>query len=607
MLEQRKTTAFKPAFHQWLSANAQILMRVLRIGGFALLAVTGVLLVLVLIHQGLLPLLAWFFPSLETSLYDLAVYGAYPTRKYISFNLESPRPSAVKWEDSCENGHVFVGPYGSSVTHSGPVMLDPLGGLVWMTDQYDDVMNFRMQEYRGENFLTFWYGDKHGTQGQGELVMLNSKYEIAHRVQAVGPTVKGDLHEFTLTDEGTALITIYKVTQMDLSGMGWGRSSKGWALDGLFQEVDVATGDLIFEWKASDHFKAEDSYYWQPFAGYIEYIPFDFYHINSVQKDSKGNYLISARHFHSITYIDGKSGETLWILGGDSKDFTDISNGKASDFKWQHHARWRSEEEGIISLLDNGVAGPLRVDAPYSRGMLIQVDQANRTAKLVQTYVSMGKVRATSQGNLQILPDNNHVFISWGATPAYTEFAIDGTLLCEVHLGASALFWWERMKTYRIFKVWEWIGEPEYPPSAKIESDSLYVSWNGATEVKYWELQGAKEGADGDDAFESIDIIEKRSFEEAFILPSKGDYVRYRVAALGNEKQLLHTSDPVELESSGASVFGVILGICAAVGTVVGVWYLLRLWARRRPGRKLFTWDANGKLFSREKYQYSKL
>ena len=597
-----------PAPRQWLSPKrVQTLKRVLRIGGFTLLAITGIFLLLAFIHQAILPCLAWIFPGLRIFNYDLGVYGAYPTTKYVSFNLESPQSTRVKWEDSCENGHVFVGPNGPSVIHDGPVILDPKGNLVWMTDKYESVMNFRMQAYKGENFLTFWHGDKHGSQGQGEIVMLNSQYEIAHTIQAVGHNVRADIHESMLTDEGTALLTIYNITQMDLRGLGWGRTSQGWVYDGVFQEIDVATGNLLFEWRASEHFPAEGSYYWHPFGGYVESIPFDFYHINSVQKDSKGNYLICSRHFHSITYIDGKSGDVLWALGGESDHFTDLSNGKASDFQWQHHARWRSEEEGIISLMDNGVAGPLHVDAPYSKGMVVKVDQNNRTAELVQTYVSDGKHRAASQGSLQILPDNNHVFISWGATAAHTEFALDGTPLCEVHLGAGALFWWERMKTYRIYKVWDWVGTPSYPPSAKIKGDTLYVSWNGATEVKYWELQGAKAGRKGDESFDSIDVVEKHSFEEAFVLPDEGNYVLYRAVALGGDKQVLHYSDPVEPENGAGSVFGVLVGICAAIASVVGVWYLLRMWTRRRPGGKLFAWDSNGKLFGWEKYQYSKL
>ena len=37
-------------------------------------------------------------------------------------------------------------------------------------------------------------------------------------------------------------------------------------------------------------------------------------------KDSKGNYLLSARHVFTITYVDGRTGEVIWHLGGGHLD-----------------------------------------------------------------------------------------------------------------------------------------------------------------------------------------------------------------------------------------------------------------------------------------------
>ena len=549
----------------------------------------------------------WCFPDLETFLFDFGVYGPYPTRDYVSFDLNSPKPSRVRWDDSCDGGYIFVGPNGPSVPQSGPVIIDTNGELVWMSHDWGAIMNFNVQTYKGKNYLTFWAGNKSGSVGQGDMLMLDSNYKVAYRIKAVGEGNRGDLHEFRITDEGTALVTVFNNTQADLTQMSGFRPSDGWVTDGMFQEIDIETNELLFEWRAIDHFNPEDTYYFDPFGGYWESHPFDYYHLNSIEKDSKGNYLLSSRHFHSITYIDGFSGDVLWVLGGGSEDFLDLSNGSASDFQWQHNARWVSEEEGLLSFMDNGVAGPLHVDAPYSKGKIVKLDLENRTAELVQEYVSEGELRAASQGNLQLLP-NDHVLVGWGAAAAYSEFLKDGTLLCEVHFAAAWLFWWERWKSYRVYRIHDWIGKPEYPPSAKIGSDGLYVSWNGATEVRYWELQGARHGAKGDQAFESIDIIEKRAFEEAFILPAEGEFVRYRVAALDDERNVLHYSDPVKPSRSTGSWVGVVLGICAALGSAVAVWLLLRAWARRRhDGNKLFTWEPAGSLFSWEKYQYSRL
>ena len=135
------------------------------------------------------------------------------------------------------------------------------------------------------------------------MILLDSNYKEAYRIQAVGDGNSGDLHEFRLTKDGTALISIFNNTQADLTRMkgGW-RPEDGWLTDGMFQEVDVETNELLFEWRALDHVKPEDTFHFDPFGGYWESHPFDYYHLNSIEKDSRGNYLVSSRHYHHFIY-----------------------------------------------------------------------------------------------------------------------------------------------------------------------------------------------------------------------------------------------------------------------------------------------------------------
>jgi hypothetical protein len=67
----------------------------LRIAVFALVAVASLLVGLFILHQALLPILAWFIPALEVPFYDLAVYGAYPEQEYVSFDIPSSQPNLV--------------------------------------------------------------------------------------------------------------------------------------------------------------------------------------------------------------------------------------------------------------------------------------------------------------------------------------------------------------------------------------------------------------------------------------------------------------------------------------------------------------------------------
>ncbi len=140
----------------------------------------------------------------------------------------------------------------------------------------------------------------------------------------------GDLHDFRITEEGTAIFTVYQVVTTDLNSLGK-HLPNGEVWDCLIQEIDLATGELIFQWRALDHYAVTDTYRDIGDDGPIGRA-FDFFHMNSITKDLKGNYLTSSRYMHSITYINGKTGEVIWVLGGKRNMFKDLSKGKATNF-----------------------------------------------------------------------------------------------------------------------------------------------------------------------------------------------------------------------------------------------------------------------------------
>lgn len=65
----------------------------------------------------------------------------------------------------------------------------------------------------------------------------------------------------------------------------------------------------------------------------------DVKHLNSIEKDSQGNYMISSRHYSTIYYLS-PAGDILWQLGGKNSSF---QMGEGTDFYWQHDARWIEE------------------------------------------------------------------------------------------------------------------------------------------------------------------------------------------------------------------------------------------------------------------------
>ncbi|EKG10517.1 Arylsulfotransferase [Macrophomina phaseolina MS6] len=495
-------------------------------------------------------------PFIADQAYDNGDFGAYPYQEYKSSPLKGPRVNILATSDRCYGPDelMFLNPRGRSVVPGpNPMILDQAGNLIWSLDgkPYGETYNLNVQEWNGQQYLTFWGGDDTvGGHGQGYYYMFDSTYTQVRQISSVGP-IQGDLHEFRFTRNGTALLSVYEITPADLSPIGG--PSNGWVWDGAFQEIDLATGNLLFTWKSTDYYAINDTYHRYGGGGDAPSNPFDYFHINSVDKDELGNYLISARYTHSLTYIDGRTGAVLWVLGGKRNAFADLSDGRATDFAWQHDARWHANNTQI-TLFDNGAEAGLYT-AERSRGLRLAVDQANMTVSLLREYVNPHHpIISSSQGSLQVLPNGN-VLLGYGYNGAYTEFSENGAVLCDTHFGPEARFEQGEVQSYRVQKA-KWVGRPAAKPDIKVEGSSVYASWNGATEVHRWVLQDADyaqlDGAEsGEAGFEGeigeawwpVQTVEKAGFETELRF-GVGARRYVRVVALDREGRILGASEP---------------------------------------------------------------
>lgn len=367
----------------------------------------------------------------------------------------------------------------------------------------------------------------------------------------------GDLHDFRITPQGTAMFTVYEIVERDLTSLGKPFGGPVW--DCLIQEIDLATGELIFQWRALDHYNLTDTY--RDIGGDGEDgRAFDFFHMNSISKDLKGNYLTSSRYMHSITYIDGKTGEVIWILGGKRNMFDDLSKGQATNFAYQHDARW-SDDYASITMFDNGVDDPHPRIAD-TRGLRVRIDQEAMTAELLTTYTNPHHIHGISQGSFQTL-DSGNVIMGYGNTAAFTEYAYDGTVLCDTHFGPESRFGSADVQSYRVYKF-DWHALPTTDPDVVIlkkedeEKEKLcfYVSWNGATEVREWVLQGSEEADAGSDEgfWTELERRAKDEFEEEFEL--KVSYPRYlRAVGVDKDGKRLGVGGPLDIKEEKVCCF----------------------------------------------------
>lgn len=384
------------------------------------------------------------------------------------------KPPVVKVgsADPSPEGDFFLAPKGGTLA-GGPMIIDGRGRLVWF-DPLPLTVNssdFRVQTFAGKPVLTWWQGQVVSGHGVGEDVIMSERYRVLAVVKA-GNGYAADLHEFLLGPNQTAWITAFNTVGWNLSGVGG--PSDGAVLDGIVQEVDVRTGNVLFEWHSLDHVPPSRSYssYGGPSAG-----AFDYLHVNSIDPSGYGTVLISARNTDAVYLVNQLTGAVVWQLGGKGSSFR---MGRGTRFALQHDARLRGSS--VVTIFDdeddhNG--------GPPARAIALHLDLKRRTASLLWAYQGPGNLAVNAQGNVQVLADGNLV-VSWGSgsnTPT-TEMTPSGSVLFRASLPGA-------YNNYRSYRS-PWSGRPPTTPSLVAHRDGnglqAYVSWNGATGVASWRV-----------------------------------------------------------------------------------------------------------------------
>jgi Arylsulfotransferase (ASST) len=388
-------------------------------------------------------------------------------------DLRVPALTVNRSEAGTSTDPIFIAPYNApGGAQAGAVIADNNGEAIWEYPLAAGtvITNFRVQSYRDSPVLTWWEGGIELGHGVGDYLIADASYRTVRRVQAANG-LRGDLHEFIITPEGTALLTSYVVKKADLSRVGG--SHEGTIQDAIFQEVDLATGELLLEWHSFGTIPLDDSY--SPVGA-----DWDFFHINSVALDTDANLLISSRSTHTVYKLDRGSGAILWRLGGKHSDF---EMGPGTVFAWQHDAR--RQPDGTLTVMDNGATPAVEA---LSRGLILDVDEQGMSATLLRQYTHP-KILAGSQGSVQPLPNGN-VFVGWGEAPHVSEFHRSGRLLFDATLGF-------KYQSYRAFRL-PWSAQPAQAPAIAVAGRgryrTAYASWNGATDVHTWQLLAGQQG-----------------------------------------------------------------------------------------------------------------
>jgi Arylsulfotransferase (ASST) len=423
-------------------------------------------------------------------------------------------------------GYVFAAPY-SGPGGDGPMIFSDTGQLVWFDPLPSGTYstNLQVQTFEGQPVLTWWQGyiPPQGF-GEGEEVVASSSYKQIEHIQA-GNGLVADLHDFHIdAANDTALMTAYNPIHCNLTAVKGPQD--GAVNDSVFQEIDLHTRLVRREWHSLDHVGLSDSYS-SPVGATTEW-PYDYFHINSLDREPGGRLLISARNTWTVYELNEGTGQVVARAGG---KHSTLKMGSGTLTAYQHDATLLPN--GTISIFDNGGVPFVH---PQSRAIVVALNAQAGTETLLAEYEHPGALKAGSQGDVQQLADGN-LFTGWGAEPWFSEFSPSGQVLFDARMPPGD-------QSYRGYRF-EWSGTPASPPAiaasaGKTGPVTVYASWNGATDVASWRVlagPSAKQLA-------AVATAPHGGFETTIATPAAEAYVE--VQALSASGAVLGTSPTIK-------------------------------------------------------------
>lgn len=273
-----------------------------------------------------------------------------------------------------------------------------------------------------------------------------------------------DNHELIILDNGHILIMSYDEVPLDMSLIVPGGNPNALVTGLVIQELD-RDKKVVFQWRSWDDIEITEATHENLTHGRIDYV-----HGNSIEQDYDGNLIVSMRHTDQIVKINRETGEIMWRLGGIMNEFTFLND--TLGFYHQHDAR--RVAPGRITLFDNGNFH----SPPYSRAIEYELDEVNKTAKLVWQFDHNKELFAFAMGNAQRLPNGN-TLIGWGtaAIPNMTEVDPNGNIVFELAMGDS--LW-----SYRAFKFP--FNQPDNPIPMNYNLSQNYPNpFNPSTSISF--------------------------------------------------------------------------------------------------------------------------
>jgi hypothetical protein len=419
---------------------------------------------------------------------------------------------------------------------AGPLILDHNLQPVWFDPIGTGALasNLTTQTYEGKPVLSWWQGTVTGT-GQtlsGEDQVVNQHYRHVATLKGADGWI---ISEHAMVISGAnAWVTAYKTVPMNLTR--YGGSAKGQVLDSAVQEYDLATGQLLYSWDAlnpggTPNIPLSQSQQ-KPFPG----VPWDAYHLNSIQLTGNGTFLISMRNTWTAYLVDRATNAIVWKVSGNPRNSTFTLPAKAQ-FHWQHDVELHGDVLTVFNDNCCKITGQSGSNATFAKpngtmeGLVIKLDLTKHNGSFVDAYSRPHTYNAAYLGNIQLLPNGN-VELGWGSQPFFSEDSKTGKVLLDA-------VWPKPDQSYRAY-VQKWVGIPYYPPSGAVRNNhgkaTIYASWDGDTQVVSWRVLAGSSAK----SLKAVATVAKSGFETT--IPLTSSFKVYEVLALDSHRHVLGTS-----------------------------------------------------------------
>lgn len=311
------------------------------------------------------------------------------------------------------------------------VIFDEYGAPVWYKRTSEPVLDFKRLSTGDLAFAPA--GPPFGTApGPGYWITRLDGSTVAKRQTSNTVTYPVDAHDYEETPDGWALLTYPTDKQADLTSLGFGVGQV--YADSMIQEVRASDLTEAWQWRFSDHIAPTES----TLPLVFPHSPaVDVYHVNAIDRQSDGDYVVTARHLDAVFRVDHASKDIEWVLGGDpntpgrlcsaaslvtppqspTNKCLRIIGDPLNGPKGPHDGRL---EGNMLTMMDN------RTDGRPSRAVGYRIDTDAMTATMMWQVLQRSGVSGGTLGSVRLAGDGS-VLVGWGAPiqPMIDEFASD--------------------------------------------------------------------------------------------------------------------------------------------------------------------------------------